>query len=400
MIQEDNTDNIYTVSQLTGLIKTMLQRAFPYVQIKGEISNFRPNSTGHLYFVLKDSSAQISAVMFRGSAYHLSFKPKDGMSVIAKGKISVYEAQGKYQIVIDSMTQAGLGDIMEMIEERKRKLAEEGLFDSEKKRPLPFFPKTIGVITSPTGAALRDILNIIHRRNNKVSVIVLPAQVQGDGAAETIIQMIQASNYYKLCDVLIIGRGGGSLEDLLPFSDEGVVRTIADSQIPTVSAVGHEIDWALSDFAADVRAPTPSAAAEIAIPELSSITEFIQEEARALHDAIHTKIQTQKLTLQAFSRGNMELQLRMIEQPYLQRFDNAKATIMDSMQKTLEANRTKLTNLTQTLENCNPQTIFDRGYSMVTDAHTGQVLRDAARVEQGTELFIRPSKGSLKAKVL
>lgn len=397
---EDKEDYVYTVSQLTGLIKTMLQETFPCVQIKGEISNFKANSTGHLYFSLKDSGAQISAVMFRGSASRLSFQPKDGMLVQARGKISVYELQGRYQIIIDSMTQAGLGDIMEMLEERKRKLAAEGLFDDMRKKPLPSYPATIGVVTSPTGAALRDILNIAKRRNDKVNVIVLPAQVQGEGAAETIIRMIKTADQYKLCDILIIGRGGGSLEDLLPFSDEEVVRAIAACSIPTISAVGHEIDWALSDFAADQRAPTPSAAAELAVPEKRLIEDGIREARQSLHDTLTARLRTERLKLKGFSRESLELQFRMIEQPYLQRLDTCKNGLQDGMNKIIEGNKAKLALLSQTLSFCSPQTIFDRGYSMVTDAESGLVIRDASAIPAGKEIVVRPSKGSLKAKVL
>ena len=397
---EDKEDYVYTVSQLTGLIKTMLQETFPCVYIKGEISNFKANSTGHLYFSLKDSGAQISAVMFRGLASHLTFRPKDGMLVQARGRISVYELQGRYQIIIDSMTQAGLGDIMEMIEERKRKLAAEGLFDSRRKKRLPPYPATIGVVTSPTGAALRDILNIVRRRNDKVSVVVLPAQVQGEGAAETIIRMIKIADQYKLCDVLIIGRGGGSLEDLLPFSDEGVVRAIAACSIPTISAVGHEIDWALSDFAADQRAPTPSAAAEIAVPEKRLIEEAIRGSRESMHEVLSARLRTERLKLKGFSRESLELQFRMIEQPYLQRLDASRKNLQDGMNKIIEGNKAKLALLSQTLAFCSPQTIFDRGYSMVTDAETGLVIRDASAVPTGKEIAVRPSKGTLRAKVL
>lgn len=391
---------VYTVSQLTGLIKSMLQETFPAVQLKGEISNCKANSTGHLYFSLKDSSAQISAVMFRGQASRLNFQPKDGMLVQVKGKISVYEAQGRYQIIIDSMSQAGLGDIMEMIEARKRALAAEGLFDNDRKRPLPPYPATIGVVTSPTGAALRDILNITRRRNDTVNVIVLPAQVQGEGSAETIIRMIQTADQYQLCDVLIIGRGGGSLEDLLPFSDEGVVRAIAACSIPTVSAVGHEIDWALSDFVADVRAPTPSAAAEIAIPEKRIIEETIRDYRQSLYENLTARINTERLKLKAFSQDKLELQFRMIEQPYLQRLEAGTSLLQEGITKLLEGQRSRLTLLSQTLAYCNPQTIFDRGYAMVTDAESGKVIRDAGTAPAGKELLIKPAKGSLKAKVL
>ena len=264
-------DKVFSVSEINSLLKDMLENSFPQICIEGELSNYRPNSSGHLYFTLKDEASQISAVMFRSAAAYLDFVPKDGTKVQCTGRLTVYPARGNYQILITKMTVSGEGAILKMIEERKRRLAAEGLFDEAKKKPLPPFPQTIGIITSPTGAALRDILQIMRRRNKCVSAIVFPSLVQGDGAAESIVHQIKNANNLKKCDVLIVGRGGGSLEDLLPFSDESVVRAIADSNIPVISAVGHEIDWALSDFAADKRAPTPSAAAELTVPQLSDI---------------------------------------------------------------------------------------------------------------------------------
>lgn len=401
MSQEEETgeDNVFTVSQLTELIKTMLEGSFPAIQLKGEISNFRPNASGHLYFVLKDSEAQISAVMFRGRAAGLRFTPKDGMLVQVRGGISVYGPRGNYQLIITAMTKAGTGDIMEMIEERKKRLYAEGLFDPRKKRALPVFPKTVGIITSPTGAALRDILQISRRRNSKINIIVLPALVQGEGAAASIEKMIFAANYWALCDVLIIGRGGGSLEDLLPFSEETVVRAIAASSIPTVSAVGHEIDWALSDYAADMRAPTPSAAAELVFPELSDIQEQINYINTELVTHIKARIEKLRLIIKNFTPENMELQFRRIEQPLSLRFDGARTALQENMQALLQKKRTTISQCIQVLEACNPQTIFDRGYSMVQDAETGRIIRNAAETTPNQKLVIRPSKGKICATV-
>lgn len=392
-------DNVYTVSQLTGLIKTMLEGTFPSVQLKGEISNFRPNNTGHMYFVLKDNDAQISAVMFRGRAAALSFVPKDGMLVQVTGAISVYAPRGNYQIIINSMSKAGTGDIMEMIEERKKRLAAEGLFDQERKKRIPYLPKTVGIITSPTGAALRDILQISKRRNDKVNITIFPALVQGEDAAQSITKMIKIANKYAMCDVLIVGRGGGSLEDLLPFSDEGVVRAIAESDIPVISAVGHEIDWALSDFAADVRAPTPSAAAELAIPLKQDINDTLISIRQDLYDDMQARINNLRLMLKTFTPESMELQFRSIEQPYLMRFDNAQKLLEQNMTELLKEKRSILQTCIQTLENCNPQTIFDRGYSMVTDAQTGEVIRNAKELSIGKTVCIKPSQGMFSATV-
>ncbi len=395
---EQNNDAL-SVSQLTGLIKTMLEGSFSNISLKGEISNFRPNASGHLYFSLKDSDAQISAVMFRGRAASLDFTPKDGTLVVVKGSVSVYAPRGNYQIIITSMTKAGAGDILEMIEQRKRQFAQEGLFDSSRKKNIPFFPGTVGIVTSPTGAALRDILQIVRRRNDKVSIVILPALVQGEEAAPSITRMIKIANTYSLCDVLIVGRGGGSLEDLLPFSEECVVRAIANSDIPVVSAVGHEIDWALSDFAADLRASTPSAAAELTVPEKRSVTESIQSAVTDLKTEIDKRIKNMKLLLKTFTPESMELQFRNIELPVLNRFDTVQKQLEQNMQNYIEEKRRKIAQCTQILENCNPQTIFDRGYSMVCDAETGRVIRNASDTAFGKKLLIRPSKGSIYAEV-
>lgn len=394
----ERKDNSLTVTQLTNLIKNMLENSFQNILLKGEISNFKPSSAGHLYFSLKDADAQISAVMFRGSASNLTFQPKDGTMVQARGKISVYAPRGNYQLIIISMEKAGTGNIMEMIEQRKRKLAAEGLFDSARKRTLPYFPKTVGIVTSPGGAALRDILNIRKRRNDKVEIIVLPSLVQGDTAAPTIVNMIQIANRHKLCDVLIVGRGGGSLEDLLPFSEESVVRAIAASEIPVVSAVGHEIDWALSDFAADCRAPTPSAAAEIVIPEKTAILNEIDACKTTLYGEISERTRRLRLLLKSFDPENMHTRLLNIEQRLSERFDRAFDSMKSSMEELIKDRRRTIEHSREILENCNPQSIFERGYSMVTD-RDGNIIRDAHKLNSGDQIKIRPAKGEIEATV-
>ncbi len=396
----EQNDNILTVTQLTNLIKSMLEGTFPNVQLKGEISNLKINqSSGHFYFVLKDNESQISAVMFRGRAAYLDFTPQDGMLVNVRGGISVYGPRGNYQIIISSMHKAGEGEIMQMLEERKRRMAAEGLFDSARKRPLPYFPKTIGVVTSPTGAAIKDIIQIIRRRNDKVSVIVFPSLVQGDGAADSITSMIKAANRWKLCDVLIVGRGGGSLEDLLPFSSDNVVNAIVDSEIPVISAVGHEIDWALSDYAADVRASTPSAAAELAVPLRQEIDNVIQVSKNDMYQSISTRLGNLKLMLKTFTPENMELQFRRIESPLVNRFEAAKEALTQNFERLIEERRNRIKQCTQTLENCNPQTILDRGYSMVTDGATGKVIRNSSELKPGSKIVIKPSSGTILATV-
>lgn len=392
------SDKIFTVSELNGIIKEILE-GFPVITLEGEISNYRPNSSGHLYFNLKDNSSIISAVMFRGAAYSLSFAPKDGMKVQVTGKLSVYGPQGKYQIIISKMSIAGEGDILRMIEERKRKLAAEGLFDQTKKKKLPAFPKTIGIVTSPTGAALRDILQITKRRNKCISVNIFPALVQGTDAAATIAQQINTANAFNLCDVLIVGRGGGSLEDLLPFSEECVVRAIAESHIPVVSAVGHEIDWALSDYAADLRAPTPSAAAEIVVPQLSEIKTILLQYSNELYENSMNRVEKIKLMIKSFKPENLEMQFRSIEQPLLQRFDNAKEGLFQNIIQKLRDTRQYIENCETVLENASPQTIFNRGYSMVRNKNSGEIVRSTENVQEGTELEIVPASGKITATV-
>lgn len=387
-----------TVSQLTDLIKEFLESSFPDLTIEGEISNYRPSSTGHIYFTLKDDKAAISAVMFKTRSKSLTFTPQDGMKVKITGSLSVYAQRGSYQIIVNSMEELGTGNILQLLEERKKRLAMEGLFDSENKKSLPFFPLKIGVVTSPTGAALRDILQIVQRRNKLVSVIVLPCPVQGNDAAPFIAQQIKTANEFNLADVLIVGRGGGSLEDLLPFSEEEVVRAVAASEIPVISAVGHEIDWALSDFAADVRAPTPSAAAELAVPLLSEVKETIVRSSNELIRGISTKIDNYKILVKSFSPENLELRFRSIEQPLLQRFEDAKDSLILSMNDLLTQRKQQLKIATNTLEQISPKTILERGYSLVFD-EKGNIVKNANQVKPDSKIIINPAKGKIFANV-
>ncbi|MBQ3024976.1 MAG: exodeoxyribonuclease VII large subunit [Spirochaetaceae bacterium] len=387
-----------TVSQLTDLIKEFLESSFPDLTIEGEISNYRPSSTGHIYFTLKDDKAAISAVMFKTRSKSLTFTPQDGMKVKVTGSLSVYAQRGSYQIIVNSMEEIGTGNILQLLEERKKRLAMEGLFDSENKKSLPFFPLKIGVVTSPTGAALRDILQIVKRRNKLVSVIVLPCPVQGNDAAPFIAQQIKTANEFNLADVLIVGRGGGSLEDLLPFSEEEVVRAVAASEIPVISAVGHEIDWALSDFAADVRAPTPSAAAELAVPLLSEVKETIERSSNELIRGISTKIDNYKILVKSFSPENLELRFRSIEQPLLQRFEDAKDSLILSMNDLLTQRKQQLKIATNTLEQISPKTILERGYSLVFD-EKGNIVKNANQVKPDSKIIINPAKGKIFANV-
>ena len=390
-------DTTFSVSELTAYIKASIEACFPLVIIEGEISNFKPSSSGHYYFTLKDEGASIAAVLFKGKARYLDFIPKDGMTVRVKGSVTVYAQRGSYQIVVDTMEQAGTGDILKAIEELRRKLAAEGLFDQAKKRPLPKFPKTIGVVTSPNGAALQDILNITQRRNNSISIVILPCTVQGSDAPKTIIRQIEAANKFDIADVLIVGRGGGSLEDLLPFSDEGVVRAVAASRIPVVSAVGHEIDTALSDYAADLRAPTPSAAAELVTPLKEDVYAFLQDSTAEMYEIMMNKIARGRLLLQSFSLEAMELHLRKMISPLIQRFDDARDTLCGEMKTRIAEAHNRLILAEHKLESANPQKILDRGFAIVRDKKSGKIIRNADEVSDNTVLAIRLAKGTIQA---
>ena len=368
--------------------------------VEGELSNFHPSSTGHLYFTLKDAGASISAIMFKNRIRSLAFEPKDGMLLRVKGALSVYAQRGTYSIVVEEMERAGEGDILAMLEERKRRLAAEGLFDEARKRQIPRFPGTVGVVSSPTGAAVRDILNILERRAAAVRVIILPAPVQGAEAANIIARRIEQANQWKLADVLIVGRGGGSLEDLLPFSEEIVVRAVAASDIPVVSAVGHEIDWALSDFAADLRAPTPSAAAELVSSDWEGILENIRALAKELYSSVQNRIRVIRLLAKPFSPGDLEYRFRSILQPWLLRFDEGRDAVLEGMgERTVELRR-RLELAAASLEAASPLAVLERGFSVVMPLRNGKagpVIRRAGDIKAGEQLIIRPMEGFITA---
>jgi exodeoxyribonuclease VII large subunit len=388
----------YSVSELTALIKEQLEGAFPSVVVEGELSNCRPSSTGHLYFTLKDAGAALSGVMFKGRLRSLGFEPLDGMLLRVRGSIDVYPPRGAYQIIAEEMEEAGAGDILAMLEARKRRLADEGLFDEARKRPIPRFPETVAVVSSPTGAAVQDILNILRRRAGGIRVIILPTAVQGPEAAAVITRRIEQAGEWGLADVLIVGRGGGSIEDLLPFSDEAVVRAVAASPIPVISAVGHEIDWALSDFAADLRAPTPSAAAELVSGSRRELQEQAQRLEREMLQHIEARLERIRLLLKPFSTEDLEYRFRSILQAALLRFDDAKEALTDALQKQIESLRRRLEVAVTALESASPLAAMERGFSVVVNTRSGAVLRNSDEARPGDMLEIRPLKGRLQAR--
>ncbi|MCL2374773.1 MAG: exodeoxyribonuclease VII large subunit [Treponema sp.] len=395
----DNAGKL-TVSELTELIRRALEGSFPHIVVEGELSNYRPSSTGHLYFTLKDAGASIQAIMFKNRIRSLSFEPKDGMLLRVRGSLSVYAQRGTYSIVVEEMERSGEGDILALLEARKRKLAAEGLFDDARKRPIPRFPETVGVITSPTGAALRDILNVLKRRAPGVRVVILPAPVQGADAAAVIARRIQQANQWQLADVLIVGRGGGSLEDLLPFSEEFTVRAVASSAIPVVSAVGHEIDWALSDYAADLRAPTPSAAAELVSENWEETLRGVRSLAQDLHSSIRSRIERIRLLSRPFSPSDLEYRFRSILQPRLMRFDEARDAVLENMEDRRMELARRLDLARTGLEAASPLAVLQRGFSVVSverEGQAGAVVRRAQDVKRGDRLIIRPLEGYITA---
>jgi exodeoxyribonuclease VII large subunit len=367
--------------------------------VEGELSNCRPSSTGHLYFTLKDAGAAISAVMFKNQIRNLGFEPRDGMLLRVRGRLSVYAQRGSYQIICEEMEEAGAGDILAMLEKRKRMLAAEGLFDEARKKPLPRFPSKVAVVSSPTGAALRDILTILARRAAGIGVVILPTPVQGAEAAPIIARRIEQANQWKLADVLILGRGGGSLEDLLPFSEEQVVRAVAASEIPVISAVGHEIDWALSDFAADLRAPTPSAAAELVSENRTALLEQARNAEHSLWEVMDRRLDRARLLIKPFSVEDLEYRFRGILQPSLVRFDDAKEALLENMADRIADLRRRADRARINLEAANPRSILERGFSVVINERTGKTLRHAGETKPGERLVIQPLQGTIAALV-
>ncbi len=389
----------YTVSAVTARIKDLLVSQFPSVGIEGEISNFRPSGAGHWYFTLKDEEAAISVVMFRHRNMFVTFTPADGMQVRVLGSISVYEKRGAYQVICDAMEESGEGEILARLERLKRTLADEGLFQAERKRPLPRFPRIVGVITSPTGAALRDILNVLKRRHAGIRVIVYPAAVQGDDSPRELIRALDNANHAAQADVLIIGRGGGSLEDLLPFSDEQVVRRVAASSIPVISAVGHEIDWALTDYAADMRAPTPSAAAEMVSEASVEVLERIASLTRSMADTLEARLDRLRLVYERFSPGQLGELFSRLLQPRRLAADDLREELLRSMRERLTSQRHAVTIASRELTAHSPQAVLDRGFSVVTRAATGEVLTSSVRCIRGEEVHIQFSRGSALADI-
>jgi exodeoxyribonuclease VII large subunit len=400
---------ILSVTALTALIKNSLETSFSSLSVEGEISGAKIAASGHMYFSLKDSGALIQAVMFKSRCDDLGFIPQDGQKVLAQGSLSVYPPRGQYQLIVQSMRKSGIGDILATLEERKRMLASEGLFDEARKRPLPRLPTRVGVVTSRSGAAFKDILNVLGRRNSGVGVLLFPTLVQGDKAAEMIAARIRQANFLGDIDVLIVGRGGGSMEDLLPFSEECVVRAIAASKIPVISAVGHEIDWSLADFAADLRAPTPSAAAELVAESRSTIEHEILLHRQTLEASISARLDYARASLSVFSREDGEAHFMRRLMPLSRRFDEAGETLREQISSRVESLRHRMVLAGTGLELASPRTILERGYSIVRRANSdsieggefgeGSIIRKASSLVPGSKIHVYFAAGMAAAEV-
>ena len=383
-----------SVSELTTLIKTTLETSFYGLTVEGEISGFRPASTCHWYFSLKDQSAVISCCMWRSSIPRVPFRPKDGMRVIVTGSISVFEPRGTYQIICTSMRVAGEGDILAMLEERKRKYDALGYFDPAVKKPIPARPSRVAVITSPTGAALQDILQITGRRNKGMDIIILPAVVQGADAAPTIAARIREVNEFLLADVMIVGRGGGSIEDLLPFSEECVIEAIHESVIPVISAVGHEIDWAISDYVADLRAPTPSAAAELVCQSSLDQIEKVNQLRSSMYDALIGRLNTIKLRIAAFSPAAAHAQLESRLNRVRMTLDSDTVSLSHRMESLISARKSKAELFRHKIMALSPFSVLERGYSITSDSQ-GRTVRSASQVSCGDKLTLTLKDGKI-----
>ena len=392
--------NAVTVTQLNKYIKERFDEDenLNAILVKGEISNFKNHYTGHLYFTLKDENSLIKCIMFKSYAEKLAFKPTDGMKVMVFGSVSVFERDGVYQIYVKTMMEDGMGDLHEQFEKLKAKLEKEGLFDQNHKKKIPLYPKVVGVLTSQTGAVIRDIINVSTRRNPNVHIRLLPVPVQGTGAAEQIAEKIKIMNERKLADVIIVGRGGGSLEDLWPFNEEIVARAIYESELPIISAVGHETDFTIADFVADLRAPTPSAAAELAVPNISDLILKLEGYNNRYKLALKKKVEFMKLRYEKCMNSRVFKEpLQKINEKYIL-IDMKVKSIQNSMTAIYNKKKTEMVKHVAKLDGLSPLKTLTRGYSIVQ--MDGKVISSVSQLKKDDEIDIRLTDGTSRAKIL
>ncbi len=391
----------YTVSDLTRYIREVFEVDYRLqdVWVQGEVSNLSRPASGHVYFSLKDAGAQIRCVMWRSAAQQLTVTLSEGDAILAHGRVSVYEAQGNYQLYVDALRSAGgVGDLYRQFELLKAKLQAEGLFDAGRKRPLPALPERIGIVTSPTGAALRDMLNVLARRWPLLEAILAPTQVQGEDAPPQIVAALKRLYARKDVDAIIVARGGGSIEDLWAFNDERVARAIAAAPVPVISGVGHETDFTIADFVADVRAPTPSAAAELITPNRDEFLQTIDAQAARLSEIMDARLRAARSALEANLRalGHLSPQARLAA--IRQRWGDVDASLSAALGHRLEVWRERIDGLSARLNALSPLAVLERGYAVVRHEVTGQIVRSVKQVKTGEPLRVRVSDGEFGAR--
>lgn len=390
---------VLSVGDLTMLLKGVVEAHFPSVWVSGEISNFMRAGSGHLYFTLKDDEAQLKAVMWRSAAQRLKFQLHDGLEVLASGPIEVYASRGQYQIVVDRMQPQGLGALELALRQLQQKLAAEGLFDEARKRPLPTFPRRIALVTSPTGAAVHDMLQVITRRWPAAQVVILPVAVQGDGAAQQIAAALRKVHLLPGVDVVITGRGGGSVEDLWAFNEEVVARAIFDCPIPVVSAVGHEIDVSIADLVADRRALTPSEAGELVVPLLSEVQQTLDHVRRRMTTALQQRAQRARLTLDNLRQRRCFAKPLQRVHDLAARLDELEGRLQRGLRGRVESSRQQLATLAASLDALSPLGVLKRGYSLTKRLSDGQLVRDAGQLSPGDAISTLLASGSVVSRV-
>jgi exodeoxyribonuclease VII large subunit len=396
---------VLTVGQLTAAIAELLGGAFPRVAVRGQISNLRRQSSGHVYLTLKDAEAQLPAVMWRSTAARLRFRPDDGMEVVATGKIDVYPPHGKYQLICDSLSPLGVGDLHVRFEQLKAQLAEEGLFDEARKRPLPMVPRHVAVVTSPTGAAVRDLLKIALRRMPRAWITVIPARVQGEGSIEDVVDALRAAPELDGVDVVIVARGGGSIEDLWTFNEEAVARAIAACPVPVVSAVGHETDTTIADFVADLRAATPSESAEIVFPDVAELLAQIDDGRTRLSRAVSHRMERARERLVALERTHALARPVERLRRLAQDLDEWEKRGIAALERHVARSRERVQRVAGHLEAVSPLAVLARGYSITMRDAPGpggrrDALRGVGNVAAGDRIVTRLARGEIVSEVL
>ncbi len=392
---------IFTVSELTGYVKGLLDRdeVLQQVVVRGEISNFTSHRSGHLYFSLKDEDSQLNCVCFRRAAQALDFAPEEGMQVVAHGNVTVYERAGRYQLIVRFMQPDGAGELAVRLEELKAKLEAEGLFDPARKRPLPSFPQMVGICTSPTGAALQDMIRIITRRYPQAKIVQFPTVVQGEAAAPSIVRSLQAAGRYDGLEVIIVGRGGGSLEDLWAFNEEVVARAIFACTVPVVSAVGHETDFTISDYVADARAATPSEAAEMVVPDQRELLDNLVVTGKRLRGGLLSRLQRAGDRLAAVTARPPMRQPQILLEPWQQRLDEVTVVLTRGLDALVSALGRRLEKAGTALTALSPAAVLERGYAICRRGRDGTVVATIAAVQRGEPVRVTVTDGNIFADV-